>query len=87
MSILWAGGPRWDLFGRYYDYGRYVLAKGYCLDRNYFVVYDPYPADWDDNGLRYDDGRTMIGKNRYYQARQVVTSLKAGNLLEVSRAR
>jgi hypothetical protein len=34
-------------------------------------VYDPYPTDWNDNGLRYDDGKTMIGKNCYYPARYV----------------
>lgn len=83
------GDPRKDLFGRYYDYeeGHYVLAKGYSLDRNYVVVYDPYPADWDDNHLRYDDGKTMIGKNRYYPARQVLTALKVANVLEVSQGR
>ncbi len=83
------GDPRKNLFGRYYDYedGHYVLAKGYSLDRNYFVVYDPYPADWDDNDLRYDDGKTMIGKNRYYPARQVLTALKADTVLEVLRDR
>jgi hypothetical protein len=83
------GDPRRDLIGRYYDYkeGHYVLAKGYSIDRSYFVVYDPYPADWDDNSLRYEDGTTMIGKNRYYPADQVLAALKAGTVLEVSQDR
>ena len=83
------GDPRRDLVGRYYDYedGHYVLAKGYSLDRSFLVVYDPYPSDWNDNDLRYDDGRTMIGKNRYYPAAQVLGALKAATVLEVSQDR
>ena len=64
------GDPVTDLVGRYYDddEGHYVLVKGYTLDKGYFVVYDPYPVDWESNSLRYGDEVSMIGKNRYYPA-------------------
>jgi hypothetical protein len=82
-----AGDPREDVFGRYYGYqdGHYVRVEGYSLDLSYFIVYDPYPADWDDNGLRYDDGVTMIGENRFYPAGQVLAALKTSTVLEVPR--
>ena len=81
-----AGDPRRDLVGRYYDddEGHYVIVKGYSLDRRYFVVYDPYPVDWDSNSLRYGDGTTMIGKNRYYPASELFASLKTPTVIEVS---
>ena len=65
------GDPVTDLVGRYYDddEGHYILVKGYTLDRKYFVVYDPYPVDWESNSLRYGDNVSLIGKNRYYPAR------------------
>lgn len=58
-----------DLFGRYYldNGGHYIIIKGYSLNQNYFIVYDPIPADWIDNKFRYEDGISMIGKNRYYK--------------------
>ncbi len=45
------GDPVSDLVGRYYDddEGHYVLVKGYTLDKGFFVVYDPYPVDWESN--------------------------------------
>jgi hypothetical protein len=80
------GDPRENPFGRYYDdnIGHYVLVKGYSLDRRYFVVYDPLPSDWDFNGLRYADGTSMIGKNRYYRAEELFSALKTPQILEVS---
>ncbi|MGA2379906.1 MAG: hypothetical protein ABSG85_11425, partial [Spirochaetia bacterium] len=78
--------PVTDLVGRYYDddEGHYVLVKGYTLDRGYFVVYDPYPVDWESNSLRYGDDVSMIGKNRYYPAEQLFSALKTPVILEVS---
>ena len=78
--------PSADVVGRYYDddEGHYILVKGYSLDGKYFVVYDPYPVDWETNGLRYDDDHTMIGKNRYYPSDEVFSSLKTQTALEVS---
>ena len=81
-----AGDPSRNLVGRYYDddEGHYIIVKGYSLDRRYFVVYDPYPVDWDTNALRYGDGATMIGKNRYYSSAELFTALKTRTVIEVS---
>ncbi len=80
------GDPTGDLTGRYYedDEGHYVLVKGYTLDKGFFVVYDPYPVDWESNSLRYGDEVSMIGKNRYYPAPQLFEALKTPMVLEVS---
>jgi hypothetical protein len=79
------GDPVSDLIGRYYDddEGHYILVKGYTLDDTYFVVYDPYPVDWESNSLRYGDDESMIGKNRLYSAGQLFTALKTPLVLEV----
>jgi hypothetical protein len=80
------GDPVIDLVGRYYDdaEGHYVLVKGYTLDKGFFVVYDPYPVDWESNSMRYEDDVSMIGKNRYYPAQQLFNALKTPLVLEVS---
>ena len=80
------GDPTVNLVGRYYDddEGHYVLVKGYSLDRDYFVVYDPYPVDWESNSMRYADEVTMIGKNRYYSAQQLFSALKTRMVIEVT---
>jgi hypothetical protein len=80
------GDPVTDLVGRYYsdDEGHYVLVKGYTLDKSFFVVYDPYPVDWESNSLRYEDDVSMIGKNRYYPAQELFNALKTPLVLEVS---
>ena len=80
------GDPVSDLVGRYYDddEGHYVLVKGYTLDKGFFVVYDPYPVDWESNSMRYEDDVSMIGKNRYYPAQQLFNALKTPLVLEVS---
>jgi hypothetical protein len=81
------GNPVTDLVGRYYDddQGHYVLVKGYTLDKGFFVVYDPYPVDWESNSLRYGDDTSMIGKNRYYPTEQLFSALKTPMVLEVSQ--
>ena len=80
------GDPVTDLSGRYYDddEGHYVLVKGYTLDKGFFIVYDPYPVDWESNSKRYTDDVSMIGKNRYYPAQQLFSALKTPLVLEVS---
>ncbi len=88
-----SGGPKlnkyWenDMFGRYYydDVGHYVVIKGYSLDQQYFVVYDPIPSDWGSNSFRYDDGISMVGRNRYYGARELYNSLRRSDVIEVMR--
>jgi len=81
-----SGDPSTNLVGRYYDddLGHYILVKGYSLDRGYFVVYDPYPVDWESNSMRYADDISPIGKNRYYPARELFGALKTKMILEVS---
>jgi hypothetical protein len=81
-----SGDPVRNLVGRYYDddLGHYILVKGYSLDKGYFVVYDPYPVDWDSNSMRYPDNVSPIGKNRYYPARQLFEALKTKMILEVT---
>jgi PKD repeat protein len=71
------GNLRTNLFGRYYnDAGmHYVIVKGYSKDRKHYIVYDPIPADWWMNSFRYNDGESMIGKNRYYSTRNVWATL------------
>ncbi len=84
-----AGDPSRNVVGRYYDddEGHYVLVKGYSLDRRYFVVYDPYPVDWETNSLRYADGATMIGKDRYYSSADLFGALKTQSMIEISPGR
>lgn len=79
------GDPVTNLVGRYYDddEGHYVLVKGYTLDHGFFIVYDPYPVDWESNSLRYGDRVSMIGKNRYLPAGQLFDALKTPVVIEV----
>lgn len=73
-----AGDPGRNLFGRYYDdsMGHYIVVKGYSLNGEYFVVYDPIPGDWSSNRFRYGDELSMIGRNRYYSAEELIRSLR-----------
>ena len=67
-----------NVFGRYYtdEVGHYMIIKGFSEDGKYFAVYDPIPGDWYLNSIRYSDGVSMIGKNRYYPADEVFGALK-----------
>ncbi len=75
------------LFDRYYDdsVGHYIIIKGYSLNKTYFVTYDPIPGDWWRNKVRYSDGVSMIGKNRYFSAKEVFGALKTHTILVISR--
>jgi PKD repeat protein len=79
---------QFDLVGKYYQdaVGHYSVLKGYTKDRKYFIIYDPIPSDWINNGLRYGDGVSMIGKNRYYPAEEVYQSMYSGIVLEFLRS-
>ena len=74
-----------NLFGQYYvdSGGHYLMIKGYTLDREYFVVYDPIPSDWIGNMKRYADGQSMFGRNRYYDADELFTALRSPRVLEI----
>lgn len=89
-DIPWVDGhPLQSVFGRYYTYtqGHYVIIKGYSADRKYFIVYDPIPSDWGSNSLRYADGISMMGRNRYYPADTLLRSIrnKRSQFLEIWR--
>ncbi len=79
--------PLGDLFGQYYtdNGGHYLAIKGYTTDRKHFVVYDPIPSDWGWNAVRYDDGMSMIGRNRYYPVEDLWRAMRSKVGLVVSR--
>jgi LysM repeat protein len=81
------GDPTQNLFGSYYtdNVGHYVLIKGYSLDGKWFVVYDPIPSDWASNSVRYGDGISMIGRNRYYAVSDLFASIRLNSVLVISR--
>ena len=76
-----------NLFGRYYQdsVGHYVIVKGYSTDGRYLVVYDPIPSDWGSNTMRYADGISMIGRNRYYSTKEVFGSLRRYEVIEIRK--
>jgi hypothetical protein len=78
--------PGADLFGKYYNdsVGHYVVIKGYSLNGEYFVIHDPIPSDWRANSFRYADEVSMIGRNRYYPAADVLRSLRRSDMIVVS---
>lgn len=81
------GHPETDLFGRYYfdAVGHYVVVKGYSTDHKYLIVYDPIPSDWGSNNVRYADGISMIGRNRYFAASELFPALRRWDAIEVMR--
>jgi murein DD-endopeptidase MepM/ murein hydrolase activator NlpD len=79
------GNPAIDLFGKYYNdsVGHYVLVKGYSLDKEYLVIHDPIPSDWSANSFRYEDEISMMGRNRYFLASEVLRSLRRNEMIVV----
>jgi hypothetical protein len=77
--------PATDLFGRYYNdsVGHYVVVKGYSLNGDYFVIHDPIPSDWSGNSFRYADEISMMGRNRYFPATEVLKSLRRNEMIVV----
>jgi PKD repeat protein len=82
-----SGNKQKVLFDRYYDdsVGHYIIVKGYSLNKEYFVTYDPIPGDWWLNSVRYSDGVSMIGKNRYYSVKEIFEALKTPTILVISQ--
>jgi hypothetical protein len=80
------GDPSSDLFGKYYNdsVGHYVVIKGYSLNGEYFVIHDPIPSDWGANSFRYADELSMMGRNRYFLASEVLRSLRRNEMIVVS---
>jgi PKD repeat protein len=80
--------PASDLFGKYYNdtVGHYIVVKGYSMNGEYFVIHDPIPSDWGTNSFRYADEVSMIGRNRYYPAQELLRSLRRTDMIVVSRS-
>jgi LysM repeat protein len=79
--------PATDLFGKYYNdsVGHYIIIKGYSLDGEYFVIHDPIPSDWAVNSFRYGDELSMIGRNRYYPVKELLSSLRRRDMIVIPR--
>ena len=79
--------PQYDLIGKYYPdaVGHYSIIKGYTKDKRYFIIYDPLPSDWVNNGLRYGDAASMIGRNRYYPTDELFRAMSSGMVLVIYR--
>jgi len=77
--------PKSDLFGKYYNdsVGHYVVVKGYSMNDEYLVIHDPIPSDWSSNSFRYGDGISMIGRNRYFNANEVLRSLRRNDMIVI----
>jgi len=77
--------PKNDLFGKYYNdsVGHYVVVKGYSMNDEYMVIHDPIPSDWSSNSFRYGDEISMIGRNRYFNANEVLRSLRRNEMIVV----
>jgi len=77
--------PANDLFGKYYNdsVGHYIIIKGYSLNGEYLVVHDPIPSDWVANSFRYGDEISMIGRNRYYLATELLRSLRRWDMIVI----
>jgi len=81
------GDPASNLFGKYYNdsVGHYVVIKGYSLNGEYFVIHDPIPSDWGANSFRYGDELSMMGRNRYFAAAEVLRSLRRNEMIAVGQ--
>jgi PKD repeat protein len=79
--------PEKSLFGKYYndEVGHYIIIKGYSLNEEYFVTYDPIPNDWTVNSFRYGDELSMVGRNRYYNSREILRSLRRYEIMVIPR--
>jgi PKD repeat protein len=81
------GNKQTDFIGRYYPdaTGHYLLIKGYSLDRKLLVVYDAIPGEWKKNEIRYTDGVSMIGRNRFFPVDEVMLTIGGMQMLDVWR--
>ena len=84
-GISFAEDAENSVFGQYYEDsgGHYLMIKGYSLDGNFFIVYDPIPSDWARNSSRYADGTSMFGRNRYYDADELFAAMRFQGVLEI----
>jgi hypothetical protein len=48
-------------------------------------VYDAIPGDWKKNKIRYRDGVSMIGRNRFFSIEEVMSSITGKDMIVVFR--
>jgi PKD repeat protein/LysM repeat protein len=79
--------PDKSMVGKYYndEVGHYIVIKGYSLNGEYFVTYDPIPNDWTVNSFRYADDLSMVGRNRYYNSHEILRALRRYEMIVVPR--
>lgn len=74
-----------NMIGQHYTDkgGHYLALKGYSLDHQYIIVYDPIPSDWAYNSKRYGDKYSMYGRNRYFPTTELWNALRSRHALEI----
>jgi PKD repeat protein len=79
--------PEKSMFGKYYndEVGHYIVIKGYSLNGEYFVSYDPIPNDWTVNSFRYADELSMVGRNRYYNSGEILRARRSHEMIVIPR--
>ncbi|GMO26302.1 MAG: hypothetical protein Ta2F_01820 [Termitinemataceae bacterium] len=79
--------PQSNFFNKHYvdNVGHYIVVKGYSKDGMYVIVHDPIPSDWTQNKFRHNDGISMLGQNRYFNASELLKSLRRADMLVVTR--
>jgi LysM repeat protein len=80
--------PASSLFDKYYtdSVGHYIVIKGYSLNGEYFIINDPIPSDWGSNSFRYQDEISMVGRNRYYSSRELLSALRRPSMIVIPQA-
>jgi LysM repeat protein len=81
--------PASSLFDKYYtdSVGHYIVIKGYSLNEEYFVIHDPIPSDWGRNSFRYQDEISMVGRNRYYSSKELLSALRRPSMIVIPQLR
>lgn len=71
IDTTWISYSLEDFYHRFYQYqgGHFLVVKGYSLDKEYFIVYDP--NNWTDS---YYKCGVAMGRNRYFLASELMTS-------------
>lgn len=81
------GDPETNFYGKHYAdnaTGHYVIVKGYTADRKYLIVHDPMPKTWSKNNAMYNDGISIVGRNRYYSVADMSAAIKSTTVIQIS---